>query len=235
MLHLNTHTPLTQRSRSGLTMSLSRHSVGLLSGNEFTRDSSGINRSQSSQLAEPLWTDPGLKSGFSVCKLISTLRKEKTVKKKVQAGNGLFNILPKFSHTKKKPLPLLRSSHHGLRMCVCVTLQAARFLRTILQNRGGMPAEYEMINSCTETHWLGDDSGSYRNTCKTLFWRIPTENLSIPVDSELPETTVTASAVSHHRDLATKRTRCTTLGYLTEFPPPPLKKQTVLSHWDLSH
>ena len=26
--HLNTHTPLTQRSRSGLTMPLSRHSVG---------------------------------------------------------------------------------------------------------------------------------------------------------------------------------------------------------------
>ena len=27
-LHLNTHTPLTQRSRSGLTMPLSKHSVG---------------------------------------------------------------------------------------------------------------------------------------------------------------------------------------------------------------
>ena len=27
-LHLNTHTPLTQRSRGGLTMPLSRHSVG---------------------------------------------------------------------------------------------------------------------------------------------------------------------------------------------------------------
>ena len=28
-LHLNTHTPLTQRNRSGLTMPLSRHSVGI--------------------------------------------------------------------------------------------------------------------------------------------------------------------------------------------------------------
>ena len=28
-LHLNTHTPLTQRSRSGLTMLLSRNSVGI--------------------------------------------------------------------------------------------------------------------------------------------------------------------------------------------------------------
>ena len=27
-LHLNTHTPFTQRSRSGLTMKISRHSVG---------------------------------------------------------------------------------------------------------------------------------------------------------------------------------------------------------------
>ena len=30
---------------------------------------------QWSQLAEPLWTNPGLKSGISVCKLISTLKK----------------------------------------------------------------------------------------------------------------------------------------------------------------
>ena len=29
-------------------------------------------QSQSSQLAEPLWTDPGTKSGISVLKLIST-------------------------------------------------------------------------------------------------------------------------------------------------------------------
>ena len=35
-----------------------------LSGNELTRNSSGNTRSQSSQLAEPLWTDPGLKSGM---------------------------------------------------------------------------------------------------------------------------------------------------------------------------
>ena len=52
-LHLNTHTPLTQRSRSGLTMPL-------CSGNELTRNSSGNNRLQSSQLAEPLLTNPGL-------------------------------------------------------------------------------------------------------------------------------------------------------------------------------
>ena len=31
---------------------------GNLSGNELTRNSSGNTRSQSSQLAEPLWTDP---------------------------------------------------------------------------------------------------------------------------------------------------------------------------------
>ena len=58
-LHLNTHTPFTQRSQSGLTM-LSRHSVETDQGNELTRNSSGNARSQSSQLAEPLKTDPGL-------------------------------------------------------------------------------------------------------------------------------------------------------------------------------
>ena len=48
---------------------------GNLERNEFTRNSSENTRSQSSQLAEPLWTDPGLKSGISVRKLISTLKK----------------------------------------------------------------------------------------------------------------------------------------------------------------
>ena len=44
---------------------------GNLSGNELTRNSSGNTRSQSSQLAELLWTDPGLKNGISVRELIS--------------------------------------------------------------------------------------------------------------------------------------------------------------------
>ena len=65
-LHLNTHTPLTRRSRSGLTMPLSRQSVGISQENELTRILSGNTRSQSSQLAEPLWTDPGLKSGINL-------------------------------------------------------------------------------------------------------------------------------------------------------------------------
>ena len=69
------------------------------SGNELAHKSSGNTRSQSSQLAEPLWTDPGLKSGISVRKLIST-------KKKAQAGNELPNILPKSLHAGKKTLPL---------------------------------------------------------------------------------------------------------------------------------
>ena len=38
---------------------------------------SGNTRPQSSQLAEPLWTDPGIKSGISVREIISTLKKKK--------------------------------------------------------------------------------------------------------------------------------------------------------------
>ena len=53
--HLNTRTPLIQRSRSGLTMP--RAYCGNVSGNELTRNSSGNTRPQSSQPAEPLWTD----------------------------------------------------------------------------------------------------------------------------------------------------------------------------------
>ena len=102
-LHLNLHTPLTQRSRSGLTMPLSRHTVGNYQENELTSNSSGNTRSQSFQLAEPLWTDPGLKSGISVCELISTLKKKR--KKKAQAGNELSNTVPKSSHAREKPPP----------------------------------------------------------------------------------------------------------------------------------
>ena len=51
---------------------------GNLSGNELTRNLSGNTRLQSSQLAEPLWTDPGLKSGISVRLLISTKKKKKS-------------------------------------------------------------------------------------------------------------------------------------------------------------
>ena len=69
---------------------------GNLCGNELTHSSSGNTRSQLSLLAEPLWTDPGPKSGISVRELISTFKKKK---KKTQAGNDLPNILPKSSHT----------------------------------------------------------------------------------------------------------------------------------------
>ena len=63
--------------------------------------------------AEPLWTDPGLKSGLSVCELISTLKKKR---KKAQAGNKLLNILPKSSHASKKATTLfgVRSTHPPL-------------------------------------------------------------------------------------------------------------------------
>ena len=82
-------------------MPLSRQNVGIYQEtNELTRNSSGNTGTKSSQLAEPLWTDPGLKSGITLHELISTLKKKK---KKAQAGNELSNILPKSSHARKKP------------------------------------------------------------------------------------------------------------------------------------
>ena len=75
-LHLNKHTPLIQRSRSGLTMPLSRHGV-----ETYQETSSHATRQgtlgQSSQLAEPLRTDPGIKSGISVRELISISNQKK--------------------------------------------------------------------------------------------------------------------------------------------------------------
>ena len=43
---------------------------------------------QSFQLAEPLWTDPGLESGISAHELISIRKKKKKEKKHRQGMNG---------------------------------------------------------------------------------------------------------------------------------------------------
>ena len=69
---------------------------------------SGNTQPQPPQLAEPLWTDPGIKSGIGVHELISTQKKKK---KKGQAGNKLSNIFPKFSHARKRPPS--PSAEHG--------------------------------------------------------------------------------------------------------------------------
>ena len=68
-------------------MPLSRHSVGNLSGNELTLNSSGNTRPQSSQFAEPLWTNPGLKGGISVRELISTQKERKNARRRGLNGS----------------------------------------------------------------------------------------------------------------------------------------------------
>ena len=60
-------------------MPLSTHTLGTYQVNELTRNSSMNSQPQSSQLAELLWTNPGLKSGVSVRELTS-------IKKKKSAG-----------------------------------------------------------------------------------------------------------------------------------------------------
>ena len=78
---------------------LSRNSVGTYQGNERTRNSSGNARPQSFQLAESLWTNPGLWNRNFARKLISTSKKTKQNKQqqqqqKPQAGNALSNLPP---------------------------------------------------------------------------------------------------------------------------------------------
>ena len=73
---------------------------GNLPRNELTHNLYGNIWPQSSQLTEPLWTDPGIKSGISVCKLVSTSNK----KKNAHVGNGrpcsqILHIREKSHHT----------------------------------------------------------------------------------------------------------------------------------------
>ena len=65
-------------------MPLSRHSVGTYLETSSHTTCQGI-FGLLSQLAEPLWTDPGIESGISVHKLISTSKKKK---KCIQGING---------------------------------------------------------------------------------------------------------------------------------------------------
>ena len=76
--HLNTHTPLTLSKSEWAEYAAVQAECGALSGNELTCNSSGNTQSQLSQLAEPLWTDPGLKSEISLHELISTLKKKES-------------------------------------------------------------------------------------------------------------------------------------------------------------
>ena len=70
-LHLNTNTPLTQQSRSGLTMLLSRHCMGIYQEtSSYATHQETLSHSFLSSLSHCGLTDPGLKSEMSMCKLI---------------------------------------------------------------------------------------------------------------------------------------------------------------------
>ena len=100
-LHLNTHTPLTQQSWSELC-----HCPGLVwepIWKQLTQNLSGDIQPQSSQLAEALWTDPDIKSGISVCELISTLKK-----KKKSQRQGMVKHSPKILVSEEKAT----TTHH---------------------------------------------------------------------------------------------------------------------------
>ena len=87
--------------KSKCAMSLSRHSTGTHPEMSSHTTCQGT-FSQPSQLTEPMQADPGIESGISVYKLISTKKK-----KKAQVGNKWSNILPKSLQARKKPPPLV--------------------------------------------------------------------------------------------------------------------------------
>ena len=85
---------------------LSRHSVGTFKGDELARNSSRKIRSQSFQLALPLWTGPGMKSGIGVRDLIYISRP----KKKNAGGESIVEPSPTVHESDK-------TRHHVL--CGC--------------------------------------------------------------------------------------------------------------------
>ena len=82
-------------------MPLSWLSVGTWQGNNLTCNLSGNIRSQLSQHAEPLWTDPAIKSGISSRKIISA----KNFFFKCRRGMNGQTFTPKSLQARKKPPP----------------------------------------------------------------------------------------------------------------------------------
>ena len=64
---------------------------------------SGNIRPHSSQLAESLWTDPGLKSGICVASQSPLKKKRKNAK----AGNEWSSVFPKSAQARRRPPPPL--------------------------------------------------------------------------------------------------------------------------------
>ena len=93
------------------------HSVGIYPENELTRNLSGNIRPQSSQPAELLWTDPGIKSGIRVRELIYTKKQQQ--KNLKQGMNG-----------QTKP-PCLLSWCVCVCVCLCLCMCARARLRLI--------------------------------------------------------------------------------------------------------
>ena len=81
------HAYILDPTKSEWADSVVQAQCGNLSGKELTRKPSGNTWSQSSQLTEPLWTDPGLKSGISARELISTEKKQQLPPKKNQTNH----------------------------------------------------------------------------------------------------------------------------------------------------
>ena len=116
-LHLNTHTPFTQQCQNGLTM-LSRHSMETCQGNKVTCNSSGNTWPQLSQLAEPLLTTPGIRSGISVHNLISTNKKGEKKRKKRKKEMHHQTFTPKSLQKEKATFNIYLISFHILQALV---------------------------------------------------------------------------------------------------------------------
>ena len=71
---------------------------GSPSGNKRIRNLSGNIRPQLSQFAEPLWTDPGIKSGISVRELISNVEKKKKRRRGMNVEHSPKILASEVSH-----------------------------------------------------------------------------------------------------------------------------------------
>ena len=114
-LHLNTHTPVTQRSRNGLTMPLSRHSAETYPERALTQ----LVSEHSSTVVSARWAtvDRPWHKEWNWCARATLHFKLQTNKQTKQSAGGerMVKHSPKSSQARKKPPPRM-GVHHALQL-----------------------------------------------------------------------------------------------------------------------
>ena len=133
-----------------------------LSGNELTHNLSGNIWPQSSQLTEPLWTNPSINSGISVCMLISM---SKNNNKKAAGGEWMVAHSPTILASEEKATTTIRDEPSWIRKLNRQHLHC--YSRKQRCKMGSYTWKTTLLHGCSSL-FLEQQMGDLKVTKKTL-------------------------------------------------------------------